>query len=130
MGAGHRRMLAGRRITGRLRARPRERRKRRGLHLLFRRHDLGQREGTHRHPADARRPRARDEVRRRALDGAALCRLCHTLGRSGLTFAGARTMSLELLMLGNVAVPQMVERAKLAENNGYDAVWVADERFY
>ena len=39
-------------------------------------------------------------------------------------------MSLELLMLGNVPVPQMVERAKLAEKNGYDAVWVADERFY
>jgi 5,10-methylenetetrahydromethanopterin reductase len=39
-------------------------------------------------------------------------------------------MSLELLMLGNVLVPQMVERAKLAEEAGYDAVWVADERFY
>ena len=39
-------------------------------------------------------------------------------------------MSLELLMLGNVPIPQMVERAKLAEQVGYDAVWVADERFY
>ena len=39
-------------------------------------------------------------------------------------------MSLELLMLGNVPVAQMVERAKLAEANGYDALWVADERFY
>jgi 5,10-methylenetetrahydromethanopterin reductase len=39
-------------------------------------------------------------------------------------------MSLELLMLGNVPMPQMVERAKLAEANGYDALWVADERFY
>ncbi|MBM3650793.1 MAG: LLM class flavin-dependent oxidoreductase [Alphaproteobacteria bacterium] len=39
-------------------------------------------------------------------------------------------MSLELLMLGNVPVPQMAERAKLAEKHGYDAVWVADERFY
>ena len=39
-------------------------------------------------------------------------------------------MSLELLMLGNVPIPQMVERAKLAEANGYDALWVADERFY
>lgn len=39
-------------------------------------------------------------------------------------------MSLELLMLGNVPIPQMVERAQLAEANGYDALWVADERFY
>ncbi|HSH99240.1 MAG TPA: LLM class flavin-dependent oxidoreductase [Reyranella sp.] len=39
-------------------------------------------------------------------------------------------MSLELLMLGNVPVAQMVERAKLAEANGYEALWVADERFY
>jgi 5,10-methylenetetrahydromethanopterin reductase len=39
-------------------------------------------------------------------------------------------MSLELLMLGNVPMPQMIERAKLAEANGYDSLWVADERFY
>ena len=39
-------------------------------------------------------------------------------------------MSLDLLMLGNVPVAQMVERAKLAEANGYDTLWVADERFY
>ena len=39
-------------------------------------------------------------------------------------------MSLELLMLGNVPMPQMVERAKLAEANGYATLWVADERFY
>jgi 5,10-methylenetetrahydromethanopterin reductase len=39
-------------------------------------------------------------------------------------------MSLELLMLGNVPMGQMVERAKLAEANGYDTLWVADERFY
>ncbi len=39
-------------------------------------------------------------------------------------------MFLELLMLGNVPVAQMVERAKLAEANGYDTLWVADERFY
>jgi 5,10-methylenetetrahydromethanopterin reductase len=39
-------------------------------------------------------------------------------------------MSLELLMLGNVPIAQMVERAKLAEANGYDTLWVADERFY
>jgi 5,10-methylenetetrahydromethanopterin reductase len=39
-------------------------------------------------------------------------------------------MSLELLMLGNVPVAQMVERAELAEANGYDTLWVADERFY
>jgi len=39
-------------------------------------------------------------------------------------------MSLELLMLGNVPVAKMVEQAKLAETSGYDALWVADERFY
>lgn len=39
-------------------------------------------------------------------------------------------MSLDLLMLGNVPVAQMVERARLAEANGYDTLWVADERFY
>jgi len=39
-------------------------------------------------------------------------------------------MSLELLMLGNVPIPQLVERARLAEANGYGALWVADERFY
>jgi len=39
-------------------------------------------------------------------------------------------MSLELLMLGNVPMTQMVERAKLAEASGYDTLWVADERFY
>ncbi|MFO1080430.1 MAG: LLM class flavin-dependent oxidoreductase [Reyranellaceae bacterium] len=39
-------------------------------------------------------------------------------------------MTLELLMLGNVPVPQMVDRAKLAEASGFDALWVADERFY
>jgi 5,10-methylenetetrahydromethanopterin reductase len=33
-------------------------------------------------------------------------------------------------MLGHVPVAQMVEQAKLAETSGYDAVWVADERFY
>lgn len=39
-------------------------------------------------------------------------------------------MSLELLMLGNVPISQMVARAKLAETSGYEALWVADERFY
>ena len=39
-------------------------------------------------------------------------------------------MSLDLLMLGNVPIPQMVERARLAEASGYDTLWVADERFY
>jgi 5,10-methylenetetrahydromethanopterin reductase len=39
-------------------------------------------------------------------------------------------MSIELLMLGNVPMAQMVERAKLAEASGYDTLWVADERFY
>src|SRR3979490_955246 len=39
-------------------------------------------------------------------------------------------MSLELLMLGNVPIAQMVEHARLAEANGYDTLWVAEERFY
>jgi 5,10-methylenetetrahydromethanopterin reductase len=39
-------------------------------------------------------------------------------------------MSLQLLLLGDSPVAQLVERARLAEANGYDAVWVADERFY
>jgi 5,10-methylenetetrahydromethanopterin reductase len=39
-------------------------------------------------------------------------------------------MNLELLLLGNVPVSRLIERAKLAEANGYSAVWLADERFY
>jgi len=39
-------------------------------------------------------------------------------------------MTLQLLLLGDARIAQLVERAKLAEANGYRAVWVADERFY
>ena len=39
-------------------------------------------------------------------------------------------MTLQLLLLGDAPVAQLVERARLAEVNGYSAVWVADERFY
>jgi 5,10-methylenetetrahydromethanopterin reductase len=39
-------------------------------------------------------------------------------------------MTLQLLLLGDAPVAQLVERAKLAEANGYSTVWVADERFY
>jgi 5,10-methylenetetrahydromethanopterin reductase len=39
-------------------------------------------------------------------------------------------MDLELLLLGDAPVAQLIERAKLAEANGYSAVWLADERFY
>jgi 5,10-methylenetetrahydromethanopterin reductase len=39
-------------------------------------------------------------------------------------------MSLQLLLLGDAPVAQLAERARLAEENGYSAVWVADERFY
>src|SRR6266404_1293981 len=42
----------------------------------------------------------------------------------------AGSMTLQLLLLGDVPVAQLVERARLAEANGYSAVWVADERFY
>jgi 5,10-methylenetetrahydromethanopterin reductase len=41
-----------------------------------------------------------------------------------------RQMKIGVLMLGDAPVPTMVERARLAEAMGYDAVWVADERFY
>jgi 5,10-methylenetetrahydromethanopterin reductase len=39
-------------------------------------------------------------------------------------------MTLQLLLLGAAPVARLVERARLAEANGYSAVWVADERFY
>ena len=39
-------------------------------------------------------------------------------------------MNLELLMLGDQPVAQLIERARLAEACSFDAVWVADERFY
>ena len=39
-------------------------------------------------------------------------------------------MSLELLMLGDAPVQQLAERARFAEQCGFDAVWLADERFY
>jgi 5,10-methylenetetrahydromethanopterin reductase len=39
-------------------------------------------------------------------------------------------MTLQLLLLGDVTVAQLIERAKLGETNGYSTVWVADERFY
>ena len=39
-------------------------------------------------------------------------------------------MSIELLVLGDSSISGMVARVKLAEANGYDKVWLADERFY
>ena len=39
-------------------------------------------------------------------------------------------MSLQLLLLGDAPVGRVVERGRLAEAHGYEAVWVADERFY
>jgi 5,10-methylenetetrahydromethanopterin reductase len=39
-------------------------------------------------------------------------------------------VKLELLMLGDAPVAQLRERARLAESCGFDAVWLADERFY
>jgi 5,10-methylenetetrahydromethanopterin reductase len=39
-------------------------------------------------------------------------------------------VKLELLMLGDAPVAQLSERAQLAESCGFDAVWLADERFY
>ena len=39
-------------------------------------------------------------------------------------------MNLELLLLGDFPVARLIERARLAEANGYSLVWLADERFY
>lgn len=39
-------------------------------------------------------------------------------------------MTLELLMLGDAPVQQLAERARFAEQCGFDAAWLADERFY
>jgi 5,10-methylenetetrahydromethanopterin reductase len=39
-------------------------------------------------------------------------------------------MTLELLMLGDAPVKQLAERAQFAERCGFDAAWLADERFY
>jgi 5,10-methylenetetrahydromethanopterin reductase len=39
-------------------------------------------------------------------------------------------MSIDLLILGNAPIERMLERVKLAEDNGYDTAWLADERFY
>lgn len=39
-------------------------------------------------------------------------------------------MDLELLLLGDVPVARLIERARLAEAHRYAAVWLADERFY
>jgi 5,10-methylenetetrahydromethanopterin reductase len=41
-----------------------------------------------------------------------------------------RAMTIGVLMLGDVPVPTLLKRACLAEAIGYDAVWLADERFY
>ena len=39
-------------------------------------------------------------------------------------------MDLELQLLGDVPVARLIDRARLAEANGYSAVWVSNERFY
>jgi 5,10-methylenetetrahydromethanopterin reductase len=39
-------------------------------------------------------------------------------------------MHLQLLLLGDVPAAQLADRAHLAEACGFEAVWVADERFY
>src|SRR6516164_7991125 len=56
------------------------------------------------------------------------CRIWSTRTTSALCAKGS--MTLQLLLLGDAPVAQLVERARLAEGNGYSAVWVADERFY
>lgn len=39
-------------------------------------------------------------------------------------------MSLGLLMLGHHPLAELTRQAQVAENSGYDVVWLADERFY
>jgi 5,10-methylenetetrahydromethanopterin reductase len=39
-------------------------------------------------------------------------------------------MTIGVLMLGDAPVPTLLKRACLVEAIGYDAVWLADERFY
>ena len=39
-------------------------------------------------------------------------------------------MTIDLLVLGDAPIERMLERVKMAEANGYDTVWLADERFY
>jgi 5,10-methylenetetrahydromethanopterin reductase len=39
-------------------------------------------------------------------------------------------MTYDLLLLGKESMARMGEIARLAERNGYDTVWLADERFY
>ena len=38
-------------------------------------------------------------------------------------------MNLEALLLGDIPVPRLIERARLAEASGYSAIWLAEERF-
>lgn len=40
------------------------------------------------------------------------------------------SMTVELLMIGNKPGRDLLETARIAEDSGYDTVWVADERFY
>ena len=39
-------------------------------------------------------------------------------------------MTVELLMIGSKRGRELLETAQLAEANGYDTIWIADERFY
>ncbi|MBN9076766.1 MAG: hypothetical protein BGN87_15015 [Rhizobiales bacterium 65-79] len=39
-------------------------------------------------------------------------------------------MAVELLMMGNKPARELLETVRVAEANGYDTVWIADERFY
>ena len=48
----------------------------------------------------------------------------------GMGSKGLVRMTLELLMLGNEPVARLLEQARFAESSGFDAVWLADERFY
>src|SRR6516164_5924409 len=39
-------------------------------------------------------------------------------------------MPIAMLLLGDVALPRMIEQVRLAEASGFDMICLADERFY
>jgi 5,10-methylenetetrahydromethanopterin reductase len=47
-----------------------------------------------------------------------------------ITGTGSGRMDLQLLLLGDVPVQRLIDRARLAEAKDFSAVWLADERFY
>src|SRR5262249_24198162 len=70
--------------------------------------------------------------RPRAKRCAPSCTAASSTARKTSTSSPLRSneMRLDLLMLPDQPAAQLAEQARLAEGCGFDAVWVADERFY